>query len=606
MSLMRSLIGLLKKAFSGLRLRLFVMALLACAPLVALILHAAWEDRRRAETAWQQQLRRVSQLVREEQKQLCDSTRQLLLAVSEAAAARSLKPEPVSRYLHDVHESYPRYANLGLLTTNGGVLASAFPVADADPGRRAFFSRVIERREFAVSTFARGSSNNVPSVYFGYPMLDSSGQIMAVVFAQLDLNTYSRASEVPPNMPRNSTWTELSHEGRILGRYPSSRSETLLGRRPGTNSPLAGLTAKTSGVLEASDRRGMKNFYAFAAFWSPFEGADVMGVLSTPRKVLFADADRTLRRSLSALGLAALSAFLLGWVGSHFLILRPVKALVRSSAQLAAGDLSVRTGLKPSHDELGQLTLSFDQMAQALQERELERQRASKKLQVLSHRLVEVQEAERRQIARELHDEIGQSLTAAELNLQAALQAPRASALEKRLEDSIQAVERVLEQVHDLSLNLRPSMLDDLGLEPALRWYTHRQAALTGMRAEFYAETLDDRLDPVIETECFRVAQEALTNVVRHSQASHVKVELTRRDDRLHLRVRDDGVGFDVSALRDEAVRGASLGLLSMEERASLAGGGLEFNSAPGQGTEVRAWFPLHVREHTMIEQFDE
>jgi signal transduction histidine kinase len=240
-------------------------------------------------------------------------------------------------------------------------------------------------------------------------------------------------------------------------------------------------------------------------------------------------------------------------------------------------------------------------MAQALEQRELERNRASHKLQILSQRLVEVQETERRQIARELHDEIGQSLTVAEMNLQAALQSSGQAALTRRLEDSIQAVERVLEQVHDLSLNLRPSMLDDLGLEAALRWYTNRQAALTGLRARFRAEPLPHRLDPIIETECFRVAQEALTNVVRHSKAQTVGVELKRVDGELHLRVRDDGVGFDVKTLRDNAVRGASLGLLSMEERASLAGGGLQFNSSPGAGTEVHAWFPCKWREEETL-----
>jgi signal transduction histidine kinase len=268
---------------------------------------------------------------------------------------------------------------------------------------------------------------------------------------------------------------------------------------------------------------------------------------------------------------------------------------------LALGDLSVRTGIAHTHDELGQLTLAFDQMAQALEEREQERQRAAQKLQVLSHRLVEVQETERRHIARELHDEIGQSLTVAEMNLHAALRSPNTAAKKQRLEESIQAVERVLEQVHDLSLNLRPSILDDLGLEPALRWYTHRQAALTGLQAEFNAASLENRLDLVIETECFRVAQEALTNVVRHSQARAVTVDLSQRNGHLHLLVRDDGVGFDVIALRNEAVQGASLGLLSMEERTSLAGGGLEFNSGPGKGTEVHAWFPLkwHASEGT-------
>jgi signal transduction histidine kinase len=97
----------------------------------------------------------------------------------------------------------------------------------------------------------------------------------------------------------------------------------------------------------------------------------------------------------------------------------------------------------------------------------------------------------------------------------------------------------------------------------------------------------------VIETECFRVAQEALTNVVRHAQAKTVTVELRKEAGQLHLRVRDNGIGFDVGAVREQAMRGVSLGLLSMEERAALAGGGLEFRSAPKKGTEVHAWFPL-------------
>jgi signal transduction histidine kinase len=129
-----------------------------------------------------------------------------------------------------------------------------------------------------------------------------------------------------------------------------------------------------------------------------------------------------------------------------------------------------------------------------------------------------------------------------------------------------------------------------------MRWYTNRQASTAGLQAEFRADPMDSRLDPVIETACFRVAQEALTNVVRHAHARTVAVEMRKQDGHLHLYVRDDGVGFDVAALRQRAVLGASLGLLSMEERATLADGGLECKSAPGQGTEIHAWFPLTWR----------
>jgi PAS domain S-box-containing protein len=222
-----------------------------------------------------------------------------------------------------------------------------------------------------------------------------------------------------------------------------------------------------------------------------------------------------------------------------------------------------------------------------------EHKELSLKLHALSHRLVEAQESERRNIARELHDEIGQALTVMQLNLQALLQSPSANGLTPRLKESLAVVEGVLAQVRDISLDLRPSILDHLGLEPALRWYTIRQAALVELNVHFHFDGLEQRLDPVIETECFRVAQEALTNVTRHSQARNVTVNLRANDGRLHLCVRDDGVGFDVASVREQAVRGASLGLLGMEERAALAGGGLDFNSAPGRGTEVLAWFPL-------------
>src|SRR5208283_102150 len=256
------------------------------------------------------------------------------------------------------------------------------------------------------------------------------------------------------------------------------------------------------------DRKGVPNVYAYAGMPSRLVAGNVVTILGIPRQVLFADADRAVVRDLTALGVSVVIALTMGWLGSNFLILRPVKALVISSARLASGDLSARTGLPHGRDELGRLTLTFDLMAQTLEQREQERRRASHKLQTLSQRLVEVQESERRQIARELHDEIGQSLTVAEMNLHAALDSPREGGITRRLKDGIEAVERVLVQVKDLSLNLRPSMLDDLGLEPALRWYTQRQARLSGLKAEFRADPLEARVDPLIETECFRVAQE--------------------------------------------------------------------------------------------------
>jgi len=215
------------------------------------------------------------------------------------------------------------------------------------------------------------------------------------------------------------------------------------------------------------------------------------------------------------------------------------------------------------------------------------------RLRSLSRRLVEVQEAERRRIARELHDEIGQALTAVGINLHAAQRLLDTPTLASHLEESISVVQRTLQQVRNLSLDLRPSVLDDLGLVPALRWYVDRQAQQVGFSVQFTADPLEKRLAPDFEIAGFRIVQEALTNVVRHAQAQRVRVELWQHEDELQLIIRDDGVGFDVQAALERAARGASLGLPGMQERAVLVGGQIEIESAPGRGTEIRARFPL-------------
>jgi PAS domain S-box-containing protein len=214
------------------------------------------------------------------------------------------------------------------------------------------------------------------------------------------------------------------------------------------------------------------------------------------------------------------------------------------------------------------------------------------RLQALSRRLVEVQEEERRRLTRELHDEIGQTLTAVKINLQTMQRLANGGVAAPRLEESIAVVERALQQVRSLALDLRPSLLDDLGLVATLRWYVDRQAQLAGFRARFLADPPEMHLVPELEVTCFRVAQEALTNVMRHAQAQEVEVRLRRQDGELELTVRDDGRGFDVQAALDSAVAGTSMGLLGMQERVLLASGQIDIVSAPGRGTEIQVRFP--------------
>jgi PAS domain S-box-containing protein len=214
-------------------------------------------------------------------------------------------------------------------------------------------------------------------------------------------------------------------------------------------------------------------------------------------------------------------------------------------------------------------------------------------LQRLSHKLLEIQENERRRIARELHDEIGQVLTAIQINLEMLERAPEARELQPRLRESTDLVEHALQQVRDLSLDLRPSILDDLGLVSALLWYTERHGERTGMSVQVAMDPLPFRLAPDIETACFRIVQEALTNIARHSRASRVRVEFCRKGDDLEVLVRDNGTGFDVKKAHARAAGGASMGLLGMRERAELVGGSLAIRSIPGKGSLIRLLVPL-------------
>jgi signal transduction histidine kinase len=211
----------------------------------------------------------------------------------------------------------------------------------------------------------------------------------------------------------------------------------------------------------------------------------------------------------------------------------------------------------------------------------------------LVRRLFEVQENERRHLACELHDEIGQALTAVSINLQTLRGQTGSGAAESRLEESESLVARALQQVRDLSLHLCPPLLEQAGLVSALRRYVGRLAQRTGLAAEVTADPLGIALSSRLEATCFRVAQEALTNVVRHSRARHVAVALRLRGGKLRLRVVDDGIGFDVQAALQRAHGGASLGLLSMRQRVRFVRGRLGVLSTQGQGTEVRASFPL-------------
>ena len=235
------------------------------------------------------------------------------------------------------------------------------------------------------------------------------------------------------------------------------------------------------------------------------------------------------------------------------------------------------------------LTLALD-VTERRRAEEAQRDYAAR-LRVLSYQLLNVQEAERARIAAELHDEMGQTMTALKLGLQSMRGGPRSAGWEAKLDDSIQLAAGVLDRIRDLSLDLRPPLLGEIGLAGALDAHIKNLAVISGFDIRLDAGKLQ-RLPPQIEIACFRVAQEALTNAIRHAEATRISVRLFLEQGRLQLRVADDGVGFDRDAAYRRALAGKSMGLLNMVERVKLIGGSCAIRSVPGQGTSVEASFP--------------
>jgi len=282
--------------------------------------------------------------------------------------------------------------------------------------------------------------------------------------------------------------------------------------------------------------------------------------------------------------------------------------LLRGPATLAELVFSLNNALKQADitrlnarlsDELAELnrslaaqvaarTRDLEHEVQVRREAERRAEDNAARLQALSTRLLRVQEDERRALAQELHDQIGQLLTGLRFQLEQAQRlAPSAP-----LTDALQVSSELLRSVRELTLQLRPRVLDDLGLRPALEWQVKTFSGQTSIAVDLEVSLPERRLATELETAVFRLVQEALTNVARHSGAASAAVTVTADDRALHVEIADRGRGFDAERALE---RRDSLGLAGARERVRLAGGRFDLFSQPGQGTRLHAEFELPV-----------
>lgn len=321
------------------------------------------------------------------------------------------------------------------------------------------------------------------------------------------------------------------------------------------------------------------------------------------------------RRILIAAPVVAALAFFFAW-GAARSLKQPIAVLTRAAERIAGGDLS-RTIPPLGEDEVGRLGRSLETMRTALAEAfererkaqdELEKRVAdrTRDLTALTRELrdrderrarllakfIRAQEEERKRIARELHDETCQTVATLSVAADAALSRPPVPDRGRLLEMKALA-DRALSEVHRVIYDLRPSVLDDLGLAAAVRWYAEKSLAPAGISFRCEIEGLEERLPVDVETAVFRIVQETLTNVVRHARAETVLIQLARDGPQLAIEVEDDGQGFDPASVATPESSGRGLGILGIRERVELLGGHVTIESAPGQGTRLAVTVPL-------------
>jgi two-component system sensor histidine kinase UhpB len=275
--------------------------------------------------------------------------------------------------------------------------------------------------------------------------------------------------------------------------------------------------------------------------------------------------------------------------------LRPLHDLVSDVEHIQEGQTATRVRtLAGSDPDAGRLAQAINSMLDRLERRTLE-------LRALNERVISAQEEERKRIARGMHDDTGQALSTLIISLERmqGLVPAEAPELRERISATREIATRTLEDLRAVVYGLRPTMLDDLGLAPAIRWYARSQLEEAGTQLVLLLPDGLGRATPEVETTLFRIAQEAVNNIKRHAAAHRVTIELGETPGWLELRVEDDGRGFDVARAAQEALRLRRFGLMGIKERVDLVGGSLVVDSQPGRGSRLLARIPAEARMET-------
>lgn len=577
--------------FRGLRGRLFFLICLATLPALLFTFFVARNERAGALARAEQDALHLASLASREHAHQIRGARELLLWLGTKLSREGLASPIVtdSSFLRALLAGHPQLANIGVLSPDGQPLTSALPLRDLKNWRdnpayiAALGSRTVATGTYLISPiFAR------PTLNHAYAVRDGRDSIIAVVFNGLDLGWFGEMAR-ETDIPDGFSFYIVDREGNVVAiGNPVDADATAVGTRLIPDVP--GVARSPNGRVLEADSAGVVR-YVVAVPLAEMPG--LLVAVSLPYDSVVEQANSAFYRTLGALSLLTLFNVVAVFIAAELGILRSVRSLAQVARRFGAGDLTARAGTPRGPNEFSTLVREFNTMAETVQLRHREALDAQARLRALASRLQVARETEAARISRELHDEIGQMLTSLKIDL-SRLQSSCgdeacASRLRQRTSEMSQQIDAAVGFVRRLSAELRPGVLDRLGLVAALEWQASELQKRTGLEIRMRSDVDDTSLGELMSVTMFRIAQEALTNVVRHADAHTVEIELTRSGDNIVLTVRDDGRGIP-----SEALRGAeSLGLIGMLERTAIISGVLSIDGAPGEGTTVTVTAPF-------------
>jgi two-component system cell cycle sensor histidine kinase/response regulator CckA len=369
-----------RSSLFSLRNRILALIFFVLLPSLVLVIYTTSHERNREIAESRENVFHLARLASLEEQRLIEETRELLVVISGYRSIREHDAKNANRDLASLLSGFPRYTNFGVAGPDGLMWASALPMPrPVDISDRDYFQRAVLNKGLGIGGFQIGRVTGVPGINLGYPIFNDAGEIKNVVFAAMSPAAMNRFEvEMAAWLPTGSSLTRMDDEGRVLSRWPGGAADA--GRPAPEFSLLMNARARGDDYTRFTDSHGRDFLNVFARVPTSLSAGDVFVVLSIPENEVFSEARSVLRRGLLGLGLVALVSLGAGWIGTNVVVLRPVRKLLGATKRLAGGDLSARTGQEHGRGELGELAAAFDGMAETLQERQYERDRAEEAL----------------------------------------------------------------------------------------------------------------------------------------------------------------------------------------------------------------------------------